>query len=155
MPWSSYQAQRLAWEETVLERELPQFAFVNRNTADKTYVTGWECSPDNIHSYQFVLIIPLRYPDQMPALYVTSPYRLFCRDGTLLPACSHEFHTRQSSPLEGHTQICHSNESEWDPSMSCLRALFRGIIWTHCYEQHLRTGRTINQHYEEIKARLA
>ena len=53
---------------------------------------------------------------------------------------THSYHTWSNGP-RGIVTICHT--SGWDPSISCVQVLLKGIIWLEAYSMHLRTGATI------------
>jgi hypothetical protein len=154
MSWSARQTQRIYLEERVVARELPQFAFTIIESLDLAYATGWERSPYNTHDYYLTVVIPRGFPEQMPHLYIDDPYPLRRRDGSGIPSHSHAFHTGRIDSTTGRTEICHCSSDDWDPSMTCTGVFLRGILWLHCYEQHLRTGRTIEDVYEELRRRI-
>jgi hypothetical protein len=103
-----------------------------------------EGSVSNKYGDPFVLRIELgaHFPHQEPYLYVMSPRRLpkygsgYVND----EGCSHAFHTHENGP-NGLVSICHT--SGWNPSMTLVSVLFRGIIWINAYGLHRRTGKDL------------
>lgn len=154
MNWSLRQMRRLAEEKAVLRTELPHFTFRGCDNGSESHVSGWERSPDYRHDYSLRLDIPKGYPEEMPQLWVAKPSPLLRYDGTPIPKYSHGFHTRSHDSVSGMVEICHCSPSSWTPSMTVTGTLFRGILWIWCFEKHLRTGRTIEDIYGEIRRRL-
>jgi len=149
---SSRRADRLTSESIALMSQLPQFELRDAFSPDGAYVVGSQHSTTSFHDYRLALMLPNDYPDRMPPLYVISPHPLFTHDGTPVPECSHEYHTLDRGP-EGEVQICHSYSDQWDPWISCVGVLMRGLLWIYLYEQPMRTGRTINDVFVELRRR--
>ncbi len=141
---------RLCHEEAALRDHLPQFRVYDLHDPGRAFVSGWERSPANQYDYQLSLIFPSGYPDEMPLLYILQPRPLYCYDGAQLPELSHSFHT-WGSGSNGQTQICHCHRDEWDPWRSCVAVMLRSLLWISLFERHLRTGRTIDDLFEEIE----
>ncbi|MFC1734757.1 hypothetical protein ACFL1X_01475 [Candidatus Hydrogenedentota bacterium] len=137
------QRERLALEEKVLKQEFSDFN-VHDRTGD-TYISGPVTSPSFRDTYWLILPIPEDYPDKMPEMYVERPAPLYTSDGTLMPEISHVFHTM--SRKSDCTQICHGSDEDWDASKTWISVLIRGHLWIHAFEQHLRTGETIEEVY--------
>ena len=153
MRWSSAQAERLIYEKTILQYELPQFTMGGIDGSGYTHVEGWEISSGYRYEYMLVAAIPRGYPEDTPRLFVAEPNSLFRYDGTPIPPSSHDFHTGPRHPTTNAVEICHCSPSLWNPSMTLTGTLFRGLLWLYCYEEHLRTGRTIENVYEELRRR--
>ncbi len=137
--WNSEQRSRLAFERSLIAKDMPQFSFMN--LTHDTYVCG--CVRTNSgKSYQVEVRLPPDYPDEQPELYVTSPSVLRMRNGWQSLnqlGTSHSYHTYRSE--RGCVKICFVRD--WDPSMSCLLVLLKAHLWLEAYEAHLKTGRPI------------
>ena len=84
-----------------------------------------------------------RFPDGLPKIYVQHPHPLCRRGGESMAVVSGEYHTL--SPNEdGHVQICHYGASQWHANISLVKCVLRSKIWLDAYEQHLKTGKTID-----------
>ena len=141
---SNSQLYRLALEQKILANELPQFSFYDIN--GDTYVSGWQSTCSHRENYQLKLLLGLHYSDEMPRLYISSPLilpqRNSCRTINNI-GVSHFFHTLSNGP-DGCVQICHTKPELWNPSMTCVAVLMKGIVWLEAYDAYLQTGRSLN-----------
>ena len=141
--WSRAQQLRLALERQILARELPQFYFYNMT--GNTYVTGWQGTSSGYCNYLLNLDLGPGYPDVMPRLYVDSPKTLWTYQnrGTINSmGLSHDFHVLGTDSA-GCVEICHTKGELWDPTMTCVAVMMKGIVWLEAYDAHLCTGRPI------------
>jgi hypothetical protein len=150
--WTREQMIRLACEEKLLQQQLPRFSFYDYSGS--TYIMGWESPPNTWDQYCLRLPIAANFPFEEPELLVTHPSPLYTLSGTeVVQSGSHDFHTRGCNE-QGHLKICHCPPGTWDASKTCFSVLFKGILWVHAYERHLRTGQTIEEGYQEYERRL-
>lgn len=141
--------RRIQIERAYMAREFPQFMFYQYR--DTAYFQGWHTTSYG-HLYQLKLLLPERYPDQIPELYVTYPFPLRRYDGMPIPGISHDFHTI-GNRSDG-VKICHFNDASWDASKTCVGVFCKGIIWLECHSQHLVTGGTIAEILNRLERRL-
>ena len=132
-------AYRMAAEEQIIRREMPQFSFYDRT--GRTYVQGWQGTQLGCLYCQLTLTIPSGYPDDMPRLYVSSPRTLQRYDGGTLNemGATHSFHTL-SNGQDGCVQICHCKPELWHASRTIISVMFKGILWITAYDMHLASG---------------
>ena len=146
------QCERLAVEEAVLARQLPEFCFLNG--LDETCVLG-NVNPHSFrNTYTLKIAVPEDFPYIQPDIYVLHPYVLpmFGGIGRLNDlGNSHAYHVVDNGP-GNCVRICHA--LEWDAARSLCDVAFRGITWLYCYEKHLRTGRTIEEILEKFRKLL-
>lgn len=147
--WTARQDSRIRAERDVMDRLLPHFVFFFSWSA--SYVIGREWSAGFRHSYELRLELGIGYPDEEPYLYITCPSLLFDYYGDQLACPSHQFHTLGRREELGWTRLCHSKD--WDPRKSCLAVIQRGQLWIHLYEQHLRTGQSIDDMLWDLRRR--
>ena len=136
--WSAAQQKRLAVEEQILNRELPQFRFHNRS--GDTFVSGHQGANGASRQYQLKLQLTPDYPYEMPMLYIASPTTLWKHrhKGTInAEGVSHAFHTQENGP-GGCVQVCHFEN--WVSTNTCVAVFLKGILWIQAYEHHLATG---------------
>ena len=136
--WSPAQQRRLAFEEQILAKELPQFRFQNRH--QDTFISGYQGANGPYRRYQLKLVLTCHYPYEMPNLYVVSPITLrkSCVCCTVnAEGVSRAFHTRSNGP-GGCVQICHFGS--WVSTNTCVKVFLKGIAWIQAYENHLSTG---------------
>jgi len=135
-----------------MAEEMPQFRlFQTRSGAH--YFRGWQKTTIGGRSYEFKLVIPMRYPNEMPRLYVIYPTELWQHGFRRLvntEGVSHGFHTLGNGP-GGCVQICHFKPELWDASRTCVGVFAKGLLWLEAYEVHLRGGRSIADTLSEWK----
>lgn len=138
------QCSRLAFEEAVLRREMPQVRFYNHS--EDTYVEGRFGVAGALQEYVLRVVLEDNYPDSMPSLYVVSPHTLFLRDGGTINdlGCSHAFHTRANGP-GGCVAICHGSADNWHASRTLVQVFIKGVLWLSAYQAHLETGRPLSE----------
>ena len=147
-------AQRLRLEMDIMAEHLPQFLFIP--FLSETCFMGTHTTTVGGQDYTLKLVLPSRYPDDRPSLYVTRPLTLdsYGYQGTLNEmGISHAFHTLDNGP-DGCVQICHGKSEQWDPSQTCVGVLMKGILWVEAYDAHMSTGRNIAQILYEWQRRL-
>ena len=149
--WTPEQQRRLAFEESVIAQKLGHFTFHDKT--GETYVAGWERPRNGLNSYRLRLPIPADCPNTLPCLFVTAPCPLkrYGGHGTISEG-SHSDHVL-SVNAQGHVKICHTRVSEWHSGRSLFGVLFRGLIWLDCYEEYLRTGRSIGSLIQKMGKR--
>jgi len=138
-----HRQSRIQMEQSIVSHEMPQFRLYD--LGDDVYFEGWQATSKKLNRYRLKLVLPIWYPDDMPCLYVAYPQVLYKQGyrGTInSEGISHAFHTKANGP-DGCTQICHSTQSDWDASKTCVGVLMKGILWLEAYENHLLTGRAI------------
>ena len=141
--WSRVQQYRLAFERQILAQELPHFCF--HSMRGDTYISGWQSTSSDYRNYQLKLVLGCGYPDVMPKLYVVSPItlRTYKNRATINSmGLSHRFHVLGTG-LGGCVEICHTKPTLWDPTMTCVAVLMKGIVWLEAYDAHRRTGEDI------------
>jgi hypothetical protein len=144
---------RIDFEERLLRRHMANYR-LHRCFDGRIYVAGWQSTNSRMTRCELRLDFPDDYPFEMPEVYVTSPRVLSMYDclGTINQLeFSHSFHTASNSD-DGLVQICHTHPFDWDPSMNSLSVLVRCAIWVDGYEAHLRTGMTIANYIDTLKA---
>ena len=142
------QCRRLAMEEKLLRKYMPDFRFYNK-TGD-TYVEGWVTPNGTSNRYRLRLDVPPDYPHEQPGLYATSPVILWKHghhEKLNDEGISHRFHTLGTGH-EGCVKIC--TVSDWDPSFTCVKLLIMGVLWLEAYTQHLQTGETIDERLKKM-----
>ena len=146
--WTEKQKRRLSAEKKILERKLPQFKFFNLLG---TYVAGKTKTSDG-RMYLLRLDIGKGFPEEMPRLYVVTPFVLPKYGGGTIneEGISHFFHTRDKAPC-GEVQICHDALPLWNASKSIFGVMLKGLIWLEGYCQHLKTGKSIAEFCDETK----
>lgn len=148
--WTRKQRIILAVEHKILARKAPGFRFCEHARADKTYVAGRVKTSDG-HKYELKVLLGPKFPDKMPHLLLVSPHELPRYGGGLVNdvGLSHAFHTRGKGP-NGCVEICHCEESRWDPSRNIFSLVIKGAIWCEAHCRHLKTGISIAQYCEEL-----
>lgn len=134
---------RMDLEKAIMKSEMPQFRFHQRG--DSYFFKGIQRTSTLRHAYKLKLILTHRYPDQMPALYITSPKILRAHHGRETinsMGTTHSFHTLSNGSNEC-VQICHFKSEHWDASRTCVGVFIKGILWLEAYENHLQTGSSI------------
>lgn len=149
--WTKKQRIRLAVENKILALKAPGFRFYEHTRADKTYVAGRVKTSDG-HKYELKVLLGPKFPDKMPRLLLTSPVKAAKYGGGLIlnEGLSHRFHSRGKGP-GGYLEICHCEESSWDPSRNILSVLIKGAIWCEAHCRHLKSGISIAKYCDELK----
>ena len=107
------------------------------------YFEGWVGIDEDGSSYQLRLCINPQTPEICPALYVWDPIILpGFQSETINESMGHTTHTLGNGP-EGRVQICHMSAGDWDPSVSYIVPILRGILWLYAYEGLRKTGKRI------------
>ena len=97
---------------------------------------------------RYTIYVPLGgFPHSVPPVYIKSPRPLRDRAGNPLTSVSASMHVL-SPDSDGSTQICHFPPSQWDQYTSLVKIIPRILMWLHIYEQHLKTGRPIDQYLD-------
>lgn len=139
--WTVEQRNRFVIEHEVLQREgFDQFSVYYDRSADVYWSSG-TATTNAGRRYLLYIPLPSGYPYQRPPLYVTDPYPLRTRDGTLLSSLgvSHQMHTL-TPHSNGWVQICHWRDARWHSGILLQKVFLKGLIWLEAYEQHLATG---------------
>ena len=149
--WTKKQRIRLAVEKKILASKAPGFHFYEHTRADKTYVAGPVKTSDG-HKYELKVLLGPKFPDEMPSLLLTSPDKATKYGGGLIvdEGLSHRFHSRGEG-TGGHLELCHCDESTWDPHRTILSILLKGAIWCEAHCRHLKSGINIAKYCEELK----
>ncbi|MBL7223901.1 MAG: hypothetical protein ISS72_08610 [Candidatus Brocadiae bacterium] len=138
--WNADQRHRLAFEEKLVARYMPDFRFYDRT--GHTYIDGWARTSGGANRYRLRITLPARYPYAKPQLYVISPRPMWMRGGRRTVnslGTSHAFHCNNNGG--GPVHVCYAGT--WAASMTCVTVLLRGLLWLEAYEGHLRTGRNL------------
>jgi hypothetical protein len=138
-----HRQSRIRLEQAIVSHELPQFRLYD--LGNDVYFEGWQATSSKFNRYRLKVVLPLWYPDDMPCLYISYPqvfYRQGYRGTINSEGTSHAFCTSANGP-RGCIQICHSSQSDWDASKTCVGVLMKGILWLEAYETYLSTGRNI------------
>ena len=149
--WTKEQRIRLAVENKVLASKASQFGFHKHKLPTETYVAGWIKTSDG-HKYELKVLLGPKFSDKMPHLLLTSPDKAAKYGGGLIvnEGISHRFHSRGEGP-GGFLEICHCEESSWDPSRNILSVLIKGAIWCEAHCRHLKSGISIAKYCDELK----
>ncbi len=136
-------AERFKLEKEVLERKLPKtlYMFKNMGTPDAHLIAGVLTNAKNVYTLKIMLD---DFPNQVPAVFTTKPLKN--HSGNDLQT-SHLMHNYGTS--DGKTQICYYPGDSWSPNVSLYKVYINCRFWLECYEQHLRTGRTIDEIMKE------
>ena len=141
--WNREQQERLAFEETILQNYMPHFGFYDRGGS--TYVSGWARVEHSDREYQLRIDLPPRYPLQAPSSYVVDPRTLPMHGGgrTINSlGASHSYHVL-GNKADGRVKLCFY-DPPWSPDMAMVAIALRGHLWLRAYNEHLRTGETID-----------
>ena len=149
--WTKEQRIRLAVEKKVLDSRASQFGFHEPKLPTETYVAGRIETSDG-HKYELKALLGPKFPDKMPHLLLTLPDKAAKYGGGLIvnEGISHRFHSRGKGP-GGLLEICHCEESSWDPSRNILSVLIKGAIWCEAHCRHLKTGKSIADYCDKLK----
>lgn len=140
--------ERLGWENQILIRDgLSQFQ-VYRYQYASTYFLRGEHKTSNNNSYTIWSPLP-NYPDTCPPVYISKPNPLVGYGGRTINSygtsgTSHDMHTLGNGP-NGEVQVCHWRQSRWHSGITLNKVMLKVILWLEAYEQHLSTGKTINE----------
>ena len=147
--------QRLEFEKKILAKYLPYFrAHLYGN--DPHFVGSYKTTSGGNY-YRLKLVIPKWYPNEMPWLFVVSPWRLRkhnYRGSINEEGITHCFHTMKNGP-GGCVQICHFKSDNWDASQTCAAVFTKGIMWCEAYDCYLATGRSMADILDEFRRRIA
>lgn len=138
--------ERLILEQQILQRDgLTQFQIYSNAASGGYYVWG-ECHTNSGNAYTLWSPIPLHYPYDCPPLYIWKPNPLRGYGGKSINSygLSHQMHTLNSGP-SGEVQICHWRSERWHSGITLNKVLIKALIWLEAYEQHLTTGKPINE----------
>ena len=149
--WTTTQRERLVLEHRLLQHEgLTQFGVYHDRTRDRYDVQGTQTN--SRHAYDLWIPIPRGYPDARPPLYVVRPNPLPMATGGTVDALgtSHAMHTLSPGP-RNMVQICHWRDDRWHAGITLDKVLIKGLLWLEAYEQHLATGRPIDDFVTTMK----
>lgn len=135
------QCRRLAAEEKLMKKYMRDFHFYNRT--GNTYIKGEVQTSGRRNKYTLKLTLPSDFPYDEPYLYVASPNILWQyghQETVNSEGTSHAFHTTDNGS-DNCIKICHTHY--WDPSITCVKIILKGILWLEAYEGHLRTGKDL------------
>ena len=139
--WTDDQRRRLLLEHNILQEEgFTQFSvYLDRST--DTYSASGTTFSNAGYRYGLWIPIPQGFPYQRPPMYVTEPFPLRMRDGSLISALgiSHQMHTLTPHP-NGMVQICHWRDARWHSGIVLQKVFLKSLIWIEAYEQHIATG---------------
>ena len=132
-------AERLAAEKTVLGNKLPSniYLFREMGTANAHLLVAARTNRGNIYTMKIML---KTFPESVPEVYLTK--RLKMKDGSDILGYQHPMHTLSCG--DNYTQICHYKDDEWTPMVSLYKVYVKCRLWLEMYEQHLKTGNTID-----------
>ena len=145
--WSEAQCRRLAIERGILREFMPHYKFYDPRA--NTYVMGWQPTSQGIRAYQVMVMIPPRYPDVYPPVYILTPNPLPIHGGGFINSFenSHAYHTLEKGP-SGSIQVCHDFPSDWNPSKTICSVLSKVLLWLEAYEGHFATGKDIHYFFK-------
>jgi len=135
------QQDRIDFEGDLVNMYLSDFRMFRYTSAFG--FTGWVTPKTGSGSYELTLEATTVYEYVGPDLFVTSPHvlRLYGSHKSINSlGTTHAYHAYENGP-DGCVKICHT--SGWDPSLSCVQVLLKGIIYCEAHSIHLRTGDTI------------
>ena len=138
--------ERLRVENQILIQDgLSQFQVYRQQYVNSYFLQG-EHKTSNNNSYTIWSPLPGYYPDTCPPVYIYKPNPLLGYGGRTINSygVSHDMHTLCIGP-NGEVQICHWRQSRWHSGITLNKVMLKAILWLEAYEQHLSTGRTINE----------
>lgn len=151
--WTEDQRIRLAYEESLLRKEMPHFWFRDHAKGGLTTVWGEYTTTIANRTYMMCIWIKEGFPYKMPGLYVTSPCPLVGYGGKTINSWIPSGSNLGSSAMHiwppdwnNYVKICHNKDEYWDASDSLLGILMKGFLWLEAFEIHCRTGQTINDY---------
>ena len=131
--------KRIAFEKALLKEYFPNFKVYTLRGI--LFVSGWITA--NVNRYKLRLMLPKEFPYGPPKMFIVSPRVLYTADGKSLMSLgvSHSFHTVSDVPGD-YIQISYTDYC--DASCTCGAVIIKGIFWIKGYEEHLRTGESID-----------
>lgn len=144
--WTEDQRVRLAFEEQLLVKELPDFKWEDRTTRGATKIKGdYRSSANNL--YKICICVSSNYPNTMPSMYIVSPNPLrgYGRKKISSYGTSHAMHIWKSD-WNDYVKICHWKDEYWSASNTILGVLMKGFLWIEALEVHRRTGKDIDEY---------
>jgi ubiquitin-protein ligase len=150
MARTSEQQQRLAFEAKLVAKYFPEFRLLEQD--GKSTLKGWVQTNEG-KKYTLQIPIPESYPFTKPDLYLMDPSELPMHGGERTInslGTSHDYHANRNGP-EGVVNICHTHN--WESSRTFVQILLKGRVWCELYEEHLKTGETIDSLLRSYTAR--
>ena len=150
--WTIEQRQRFVLEDEVLKQQnMDQFRVYHQQSDDSYYASGTATSNAG-NKYRLWVTLPCGYPNSRPLMYLMDPCPLLAYDGTNITSLgvSHIMHTLTPSG-NGYVQICHWRDNRWHGQILLFKVFIKALIWIEAYEQHLSTGRPINDFVSTMK----
>ena len=140
--WSPAQRHRLAVEKQLLEKNFCGVRWHDSTSRGATKVDV-DFTTNVGNRYTLRLYVPGDWPNSCPKLAIVSPKTIRQRNGNSLPTSSGSFHTLGS--VDGYQCICHYLPSSWSASNTMYLVFLKGRLWLEAYENHLKTGKNIDQ----------
>ena len=143
---------RLNLENQILNRDgMSQYLIRYYQPEDFYYIYG-EYKSSSGRTYTIWCRVPDYYPNTCPSIYVHKPNPLLGYNGVSISTygISHSMHTLQSSN-SGEVQICHWRQSSWHSGITLNKVMVKVMLWFEAFEQHLLTGRPINDFVSTMK----
>ena len=137
--------QRLTYENQVLQHDGMSQFHIYKDQANGYYLLGDHHTSAN-RSYTLWSPIPLGFPNSRPPFYIHRPNPLWEFGATRTInsyGISHRMHTLSNGP-NGEVQICHWRDERWHSGITFNKVLIKAMLWLEAYEQHLSTGRHID-----------
>lgn len=145
-------AERLSLENLILIRdEMSQFLIRYYQPGNFYYIFG-DYNSNSGKNYTIWCRIPDYYPETFPQVYVHYPNPLVGFGGVSVNSygTSHRMHTLHNGS-NGEVQICHWRQSRWHSGITLNKVMIKVMLWFEAFEQHLSTGRPIDDFVSTMK----
>jgi hypothetical protein len=138
--------ERLTLENQILQRDgMAQFQ-VFESPSGAYYLWG-EHRTNAGNPYTLWVPLPSGFPHERPPLYIHAPNPLwgYAYGKTINSyGLSHGMHTLNNGP-NSEVQICHWRSDRWHSAITLNKVMLKAMLWLEAYEQHLSTGRDIDE----------
>ena len=138
--------ERLNLENQILEQNGMSQYLIRYSTQGAFYYIYGDYISSSRRNYTIWCRLPENYPDKCPSVYVHKPNPLIGYGGIQVNSygMSHDMHTLEPNS-SGEVQICHWRQSRWHSGITLNKVMLKVMLWFEAFEQHLSTGRTINE----------
>lgn len=144
--------ERLNLENKILLKDgMSQYLIKYSQSGGFYYIYG-DYNSSSERKYTIWCRIPDYYPSICPLVYVYKPNPLIGYGGVYINrwGTSHSMHTLEPSN-SGEVQICHWRQSSWHSGITLNKVMVKVMLWFEAFEQHLLTGRPINDFVSTMK----
>ena len=137
--------ERIGYENEILRQSgMSQFEIFQ---GQGRYFLWGEHRSSSGNAYTLRAPLPSGYPVSRPPVYVFKPNPLweYGRVHSINRyGVSHAMHTLEPGP-NGEVQICHWRYERWHSGITLNKVMLKAVLWLEAYEQHLSTGRDIDE----------